>query len=337
MALHPSGRPRRGHRLALAALLLATAPLGCTAAQPTARPEVRLAPIVAPGELPRRIGDAELLAAHHVTATDPMVGGISGACLVGDGRLFLLSDRSRLFEVAWDRPAAGSEVRPLLADRPLRAVRDREIDSEALSCDPDGRLLIADEGTGRLVPFAPDAAEASAAGRQLTPQIRAEPPNKMVEALARFGDGRLLAIGEGVDEASGTAPAALGTGEGKPWLALRYRPGDGFEATDLAVAGDRLFVIERQFSLFGGWHTRLATLPLAALPGTPDAVIEPQEIARIGGGTLGENYEALVARRQEDGSYELLLLSDDNFNAFQRTLMLRLRWTPHGKEARDGG
>ena len=99
-------------------------------------------------------------------------------------------------------------------------------------------------------------------------------------------------------------------------------------ATDAAVAGDRLFVLERRLSLFGGWRNRIVMLPVAELPDRADDVIEGVELAVISGPVLGENYEGLNVRRVDDGSYALTVVADDNFNGVQHTQLLELRWRP---------
>ena len=69
-------------------------------------------------------------------------------------------------------------------------------------------------------------------------------------------------------------------------------------------------------------------MPLAQIGRGAGTVLSGGELARIDGPVLGENYEGLAARAEADGSTTMLVVSDDNFNAMQRTQLLELRWRP---------
>jgi hypothetical protein len=320
--------PKRRHAArglpVLLACLLACAP------QPQARPEVRAVPLhradgAAPP--PERLGRLRLLRAYELRSPDRDFGGISGAALDGE-RLLLLSDRSRLFELAWPAdPPGGPFSAALVAERELGSVGERQLDTEALALEPDGSLLVADEQFGQLLLFATGSAEPQGPPRQL-PGAFAEPraANNGVETVARLADGSLLAISEGA-WAGGSLHAAVRLGEGGP-VALRYRAAEGFSPTDAGAAGEHLFVLERRVSLFGGWQARVAAVRLADLPDREGGVIEGEELALISGPELGENYEALAVRTATDDGYRLVVVSDDNLNALQRTQFLELSWAP---------
>jgi hypothetical protein len=298
------------------------------AAQPAARPELRLEPLgTVEDALPERLGETQLVGAFAVTSPVADFGGISGASWDGD-RLLLLSDRSVLFTT---QPTGPGRL-TLLGQRSLRSAEGGIIDSEALVALPGGDLLVADEASGRILAFAPDAGKASAAGTLIPSALRAAPENEWVEAVARLPDGSLFVLSEaaGSDDDDRIA-AALRSGSG--WLDLRWQAGQGFRPTDAAAVGDHLFVIERRLSFLGGWQTRVAALSLAALrAASADQVLVGREIATISGFVVGENYEALAVRTEPDGAYALTLLADDNFLELQRTLLLELRWRP-GEDA----
>ena len=319
---------RRRHAARGLPVLLAC--LFACAPQPQARPEARAVPLhQADGTTPppERLGRLRLLGAYELRSPDRDFGGISGAALAGD-RLLLLSDRSRLFELAWPAdPPDGPFSAALVTERQLAAAGGQPLDAEALVLEPDGSLLVADEGSGRLLPFAAGSAAPRGSPRQL-PGAFAEPraTNDGAEAVTRLPDGSLLAISEGA-WAGGDLHAAVRLGEGGP-VALRYRAAEGFSPTDADAAGEHLFVLERRVSLFGGWQARVVAVRLADLPDRAGSVIEGEELALISGPELGENYEALVVRAVTDGAYRLVVVSDDNLNALQRTQLLDLSWAP---------
>ncbi len=276
--------------------------------------------------LPRRVGDLDLVGAYVLHGTSGAFGGISGA-RVADGRLLLLSDRSRLFELEWPAHAPRAPfAMPVLDERQLLDGRRRALDAEALELGADGHVLVGDESRGRVFDYPPGASRPAGPPLSL-PGAFAEqrPTNEGLETLARLPDGGLLAISEGA-WAGPDLHAAVRLTDNDP-VAFSYRSAPGYRPTDAGVAGDRLFVLERRLSLLGGWQVRIVTLPLSALPDTSGGIVDGEKLATIGGSVLGENYEALAVRHVAD-SYVLLILSDDNFNGIQQTQMLELRWSP---------
>ena len=131
---------------------------------------------------------------------------------------------------------------------------------------------------------------------------------------------------EGTEEADATHVAVTVGEDGLRTLA--YRAGEGFQVTDADVAGDWLLVLERRLSLLGGWQGRIVALPMAEVAAAGDGPLAGRELALIAGPILGENYEGLAARAAADGSIELIVVADSNFNAYQRTTLLELRWRP---------
>ncbi len=109
--MHPSGSV-----LALAVIVL----IGCTPRSTSGAHELVAAPLFAADTPPpARIGELELVGAFELRSGDPDFGGISSARLDGT-RLYLLSDRSTLFEVDWPTSASrGGLTVPLLAKRRL--------------------------------------------------------------------------------------------------------------------------------------------------------------------------------------------------------------------------
>ena len=53
------------------------------------------------------------------------------------------------------------------------------------------------------------------------------------------------------------------------------------------------------------------------------ATLRPVEIARFGSAPTVDNFEGLAVRRDERGRLLVYMISDDNFNGFQRTLLMQ--------------
>ncbi|RFB04238.1 esterase-like activity of phytase family protein [Parvularcula marina] len=151
-------------------------------------------------------------------------------------------------------------------------------------------------------------------------------PNQGFEALTELKDGRLLAISEGKDE-DGLAHVVLLTREGDRWEAVEtsYRPGADFNVTDVSVdpkTGD-LFVLERAFSRMRGPRARLARVAAPDL--YEGAVMEGDEMVRLSALNGVDNMEGLQMERRADGALLAQMISDDNYNRLQQTVVMGFR------------
>ena len=272
-----------------------------------------------------RLGPLRLEAAFVLGSADPRFGGLSGLWLAPDGTAMIAaSDRGTLWQVGLMHDADGrlagfADWRPL---EPGRAPGDPsgrfDRDAEALAPLGPEALVIAYEGPNQLRRLALGALEARATALPILPGL--EPSNAGIEALAPLADGALLALAEGQFTAQGDL--AAWQVEGERALPLSYAASDGFAPTGADRLDDIVFVVERRFSLLGGFATRVVALPAAEV--RPGARLIPRPLAVLRPPLVGENFEAIAARRAPDGRVLLYLLADDNFIALQRTLLLQL-------------
>ncbi len=273
------------------------------------------------------LGPLRFEAGFVLGAADPRFGGLSGLWLAPDGsRLIAVSDHGTL----WLAPLAHAADGRLTGFGSWQAVepgaapgdppgRDAE---ELASAGPDG-LVIAYEGVHRLRRLA--LADLSAPATPLpTPAALARPSNTGIEALASLPDGALLALSEGT-----LTPAGDLEGwriEGARTLPLSYAVNRGFVPTGADRLDDTLYVIERSFSLLGGFQSRIVSLPAAAV--RPGARLVGQVLAELRPPLVGENFEGIAVRRGQGGRVLLYLVSDNNFMALQRTLLLQFSLPP---------
>jgi len=138
--------------------------------------------------------------------------------------------------------------------------------------------------------------------------------------LAFDADGRLLAFAEGAQEdGSGTVWLRTPAGE---WQDLTLRAGSLFRPTGAALlpSGDVL-LLERRYTLLGGLGARVSRIAAATI--RPGARLAPKTLAELAPPLTLDNFEGIAAHRAADGTTRITLLSDDNFNAFQRTLLVQ--------------
>ncbi|MDA0240609.1 MAG: esterase-like activity of phytase family protein [Proteobacteria bacterium] len=277
--------------------------------------------------LPQKVGALTYRGGFVLRSRDPRFGGFSGLLVSQDGRRLtavsddgiLLNARLSYDRLGWMTNVSEAELTPLVsvAGRPLGYKRVR--DAEALAADPAGNLIVAFEHDHRLWRY-------RAGLPKLIPgpkDIAAQPTNRGLEALTRLVDGRLLAVSEGLRTKSPTGgfQGWLLPTDGNRWDSIeivahrRYRPTGAATLPN----GD-VILLERWFSRLAGFSTRIRRIPISQIrPGTR---LAGTEIAVIDSPMNVDNFEGIAARQAEDGKTILYLLSDDNFNGLQRTLLM---------------
>jgi hypothetical protein len=305
MAAHPLSR-----RAFLAGFLAASAApaLAQNAAQPFALPDI-------PGPL-RPLGGLVI---------DPKPlggGGFSGVHLAPDLTLTLISDRGH-----WAEARLVLDGLTPIGLHPLRhgALRDEagsplprgfNADAEALARLPDGTWLVAFERRHRIRAYRRlDGPGAYAAP---PPGLDNAPANGGLESLAVLPDGRLFAIAE-----TFTPPDRPGR-----WMPLYWQAAPGFHPTDATILPDgRALVLERRFSLLGGFAARLVmTAPEALRFAREGNVLRGETILTLDDAPLpAENWEAVAVTRFGDQTL-VALISDDNESVLQRSLLLLFAW-----------
>jgi hypothetical protein len=319
----PAPATRRALLAALATLLPA-----CAAAQPRGSLATPFAlPDLPPGGPLRSLGGLEI---DRATLG---FGGLSGLHLAPGPVVTAVSDLGRFAEFTLTLDAA---LRPQalalrrsgrLGDgggRPLP--RGFAADAESLARTPDGRWLVGFERWHRIRAY-----------RDLAgPGLYVEAPpgldragiNAGLESLTVLEDGRLFAIAEELllPDAPGVTTAWIG-GPGA-WRTLGYRPAPFHSPVDAAgLPGGGALVLERAFSLLGGFSARLCRLPAASLANPPpETVLDPEELLRFAPPLPVDNYEGVAVLRQA-GRTLVAIVSDDNENRLQRTLLLLFELT----------
>lgn len=287
---------------------------------------------------------------NKTTFLGQFVGNLSGLSTRPDGGIVALSDRSVLFTLD------GRTDLPI-AVVPLADENGKQLDSEAVTGDRDGTLLITSEIEPSIRRYSTDGTSLDRlpvpAPLSVAPAGRAT-TNATFEGIAPGPDGLLVASMEGA--LSGDDPtlrwfqtwtrsAGGGFTPAAQWAYRVHLPTAG--VSELAPTGDgRLLVLERGF-VPGRGNT--AQLYLADPAGARDV----SGTARLGPGTLPisstlladlvncpslgasspepqmnpllDNIEgATVLGRNPDGALRLLLVSDDNQNPRQVTRLYSL-------------
>lgn len=274
-----------------------------------------------PGE--RRLGPLTVSEAWALTSPNGRVGGLSGLALTGERRFLVTGDRGSL--IAFTLPAGGAprdvSIRPLLS-------RWQGIDSESVAVAGDS-IWIATEQRHDILRMSVSGARPAARIRPHA--MRRWPGNGGAEAMLRLPNGRFLLLAEGARGKSGGTAALLFDGDPLACpdavTAFDYDAGDIGRVTDAALLPDgRVLLLHRKVGPLRGWRSTLAIAdPVAIRAG---ALWRSEPLARIAHHPLSENYEGLAVSGTGPAT-RIWLLSDDNFNGLQRTLLIGLDW-PQG-------
>jgi hypothetical protein len=273
----------------------------------------------------RPVGCGRIVSGHIISSENRSFGGYSGIALEDDGRTaHLVSDRGHILSLSLSYAPDGAvtDVR----GGTLRRVRDsresRRMDIEAIAPYRDGWVLAREGWEDAIFVELNDAVAVEKEKLADFTSLRPKMINRVVEAAAPVGKG-LLFISESQTE-EGHASILQLQGEMLSRLSP-YQTAHRFAVTDAATdeTTGRLFVLERAFDRLRGPRARVTVLPLAALTEPQKGVAhEPLELFRLSVLSGADNMEGLAYRLSEDGTPILLLVSDDNFNLLQRTMLM---------------
>lgn len=310
----------------------------------TAGPAVRAEPVTvrtavlefnptAPTET--RLGRLDYLGGLILAASEGGFGGYSGIAVDADGAgLWAIADTGHWLRLDFRRNETGLPVEIAAAEiLPLRDANGAEItrktlsDAEALRHLADGRWLASFERAHRLWFY--DRPGGVATGTLSVPaNVAQQPGNGGIEAVAVFANGDLLLFSEDMAAVNGGDGSAAWLWRQGAWRDLVWPVRDDFRPTD-AVALDNgdVIVLERYFKPVIGPKARLQRISAASMQGN-ETVLQPELLAEWAAPYSVDNMEALDVRRMPDGSLWLYVMSDDNQNILQRTLLMVFRYAP---------
>ena len=281
------------------------------------------------------VGRLSFLGGLAIDSADQRLGGLSGLTLGPSGRrMVAVSDAGYWFQadvvLDGDGRLSGlenAEMWPLRDADGLPLEGKKASDAEAVEADGEGSYIVAYEHDHRLWRY--DTRGGFAAARPsvlaLPPGLESAPDNRGVEALTVLSDGRVLALTEGArDDAGDLRGWLIEDGVAAP---VRYRPTPFFRPTGLAVLpGGDVLILERSFIPPASLAARLGIVAAADI--VPGARLHGEIVAHLKRPLSVDNFEGVAVHRDGRGRTLLYVLSDDNYNVLQRTLLLMFELTP---------
>ncbi len=261
--------------------------------------------------------------------SDQRFGGWSALQLNADGsRLLAVSDSADWMtaELRWNDEGAPVSVAavtiaPILG-REGQTLTGEAADSETIADLGNGQYAVSFEREHRINTY--DLGEDwSGIGTVSGVEFPAPPgvgnlPNiGGLEGLTTLPGGYLLAAVEYPE--TETSPRTFWLEDGQTWIPLRVTGDGSFGVTALHAHGEHVYIMARFWRRGMGNRIRLMRLPINALG--PDRIAVPELLGTLEAGESVDNFEGLHVF-DRDGETVLVILSDDNFNDDQRTLLM---------------
>jgi hypothetical protein len=239
-------------------------------------------------------------------------------------RATLDSDGRRLkgLSAAVIGPMLGADGKPLRDD----AMRDAEGMTLVDGDTSRGTAYVSFERRHRIAryPFSAEQFGPPTGTVPLPAGAKAMSANRGIEAMTIIRAGRLkgtlVAFAEGLADKRGNL---------RGWLIGGPSPGEivvkrlgGFDITDAAALPDGgIVLLERRFRFSEGIQMRIRRIAAGELK--RGALIEGEVLLDANDSLNIDNMEAIAAHRAGSGETVLTLMSDDNFSALQRTLIMQ--------------
>ena len=279
-----------------------------------------------------QVGQLRFLAGLRLRSDDREFGGLSGHTILDDGTTwYAISDEGRWLvgrltfdsdDVVTGLADVHMEMLRSESGQPLKATRDKRfVDAEALRRTASGEFLVSFEIRHRILRYPADGGLAGRPTVMPAPRtMLTGPRNGGLEALAVLPSGQILAMTESMGDDQGRLAGWLI--DGAAWKPLGLRPTGLYRPTDMiALPNGDVLLLERRFTVAGGPAARISLIPAAGI--APGATLESRTIGEMALPMSVDNFEGLALRPDRRNGWQLFILSDDNFNPLQRTLLLQ--------------
>ncbi|KQY97385.1 hypothetical protein ASD45_22185 [Pseudolabrys sp. Root1462] len=284
-----------------------------------------------------RFGALEFRGGLALTSDFAAFGGISGLHVDADGaHILAVTDNGSWLKarmVYRDGRLDGladAEMAPLLGENGKPLAMQRAYDSESLAQIGDA-FYVGIERIERIERFAARGGFAARGNAIATPpDFKSFKFNKSLECLASPPPGqpyagKLIAVTEeSLDEAGNHRSFVLDPAARNAAGTLRFtvKRSDDFDISDCTILppGD-LLLLERSYSPLRGVAMRIRRVPVTDIK--EGAVVDGPVLIKADLGYQIDNMEGVAVTRNAAGETIITLVSDDNFSAIQRNIMLQ--------------
>lgn len=266
---------------------------------------------------PASLNQMKMEGAWELSSDNDGFGGLSGLILRGD-EFLAVTDKAQLLRANWSLEDSllrlTSATLTRLVDQEGVAFSGEGGDAESLALVGDDLLISFERqhrilrrgADGRLAPWAvPDGVENLS-------------NNGGMEAIATLPDGSVLVMAEDLID-NATPLWLIRDGAVVARGALPFESRHQVTGATVGPSG-RLYLVRRYFSVLEGVGIRIERYALK--DGFPDPQSR-EELAAFESSSGIDNMEGIALVSETSGEVSLWVISDDNFNLLQRTLLLR--------------
>ncbi len=252
-------------------------------------------------------------------------GGFSGIEVYDGGRKFLaITDRGRIVAGSLEREngaivGVGDLKQQILLDSQGQPPKPYAQDAEGLALGKNGQLYVSFEGRHRVWRYSAPGGNATHLPRHK--RFKRMQRNASLEALAVDDKETLYTL----PERSGSAhrPFPIFRFNGKSWsIPFKLARIDDFLPVGMDFGPNgKLFILERRFNGIG-FRSRVRRFTV-----TPKGLRNQEILLKTFVGEY-DNLEGLSVWQDKDGDIRLTMISDDNFQLFQRTEIVEYKVAP---------
>jgi len=276
-----------------------------------------------------KFGQLEFVSGHVLTSKNDNFGGISGIRIVKD-TLYSVTDKGHFLTAKIIREAgriSGLEKATLTRLRDEsgeRIKKKRNADAESLEI-VGSQYLVGFERNDRVEVFNQKGDKLIGDERAKTISFKKYdfPNNKGPEAIAHIpGTEKLLAFAEYAPNGDNLHQGFIVEGSKITPFFITLTPGYSLTDADFLPSGE-LLMLERFYTPITGSAMRIRKFNVSQL--SEGAILDGEIIMEATSEMQIDNMEGLTITQNENGETALTLISDDNFNRSQRTLLLEFK------------
>lgn len=285
-----------------------------------------------------RFGSLEFIGGLALTSSYQPFGGISALHMEPDGAHFVaITDKGSwlrgriVYKDGKPDGIADTEMAPILGADGKALAAHKWYDTESLT-ESGGYFYIGIERVNRIVRFNFRRDGFAARGEEIAvpPDFKTFSYNKSLECLASPPKGsplagRLIVVTEhSLDKNGNHRSFVLGSAGGKQVTRFSVKRIGDFDVSDCTILppGD-LLLLERSYSFAKGVATRIRRIPLSTIK--EGALLDGPALIEADLAFQVDNMEGIGVHHDAQGRTILTLVSDDNFSALQRNLLLQFR------------
>ncbi len=269
-------------------------------------------------------GTLRFVQGWHLVSPNSHFGGFSALARMGPGRFQLVGDNGVWTRMTLADDGAISQLAIHRLPRPFHYPAEKFYrDSESLIFDPkSGKSWIGLEGINQIWRLSADMMRVEL--RSWPKAMAHWPLNSGPEAMARLADARTVIFSEKAAADPRGTEALLYRGDpavrGEAPLRFFYdAQGKGLVSDAATLPDGRILIVHRRVGFNPVFTTIIAIADPAEIQ--PDGVLRSRAIGRVPL-ALAENFEGAAVAVVRGRTF-LWLVSDNNFNVWQRSLLLR--------------